>query len=267
MSVFKKLVGFLFEEEEEIEEEGELEEVTLHETYRPKAHSYEEEMVQGKHAPSSQPKSKPLSQPQREEEPLMTQRRRQEKKFTKIDADREVTATTVKRSVQRNEVRSEKRSMKRSEPMKKEFEFTPVISPIFGVDEQTSTRPSDPLPPSVPQMRTTISSTPRTNPLGTILSPMYGATELEVFEEEAKEHLDVADLIEESDYASFMPQEEISYDDDVLEDEELIRVPLEELLGKEETSEPSDDLLQFSLFGDDEMIRTDQSDATYTIKE
>lgn len=31
MSVFKKLVGFLFEEEEEIEDEGELEEISFRE--------------------------------------------------------------------------------------------------------------------------------------------------------------------------------------------------------------------------------------------
>lgn len=267
MSVFKKLVGFLFEEEEEIEEEGNLEEVTIHDSYRPKAHSYEETAMQGRHAPTPQPQAEAKIPAANENEPVMTQRSRQEKKFMAIDADREEAPTAIKPMVQRKEARSEKRNVKRSDSVKKEYEFTPVISPIFGVDEQSNTRQADPFSSRAVQTQTSVSTAPRRNPLGTILSPMYGATELDAFEEEAKEHFESGDGMEESDYASFTAEEEISYDDDVLEDEELIRVPLEDLLGKEDSTEQSDDLLQFSLFGDDEMIRTDQNDTTYTIKE
>ena len=264
MSVFRKLVGFLFEEEEEIEEEGELEEVSVHEPYRTRAQSYHEESVQGKHAPMTHQKE-PLAEPVREEA-IMPQRKRQEKKFTTIDADTDSKPkpTSAKRPVVQ---RPEKRSVKRSEPVKKEFEFTPVISPIFGVDETTKDPSQSPFQNQIPPVRATIASAPRNNPLGTVLSPMYGASELEVFEEEAKERLENVEVMQEEAYASYTPEAEISYDDGAIEEEDLIRVPLEDLLGKEEISEQNDDLLQFSLFGDDEIVSTDRPEGTYTMKE
>lgn len=261
MSVFKKLVGFLFEEEEEIEEEGALGEVSIHETNRP--YAFEEERVQGKHAPVSPHEYKAQPQVEMNVEALPVQRSRQEKKFTTIDADQGVKPKPIK---QRPIQRSEKRIVKRSEPVKKEFEFTPVISPIFGMDEQNEPKPKHSAQNSLPPLRTTISTAPRKNPLGTILSPMYGATELEAFEEEAKERLEVSELMSEEPYDAFLPSDELSYDDE-LPDEDLIKMPLEELLGGVESTTDTDDLLQFSLFGDDEIVSTDLHDASYTIKE
>ncbi len=58
----------------------------------------------------------------------------------------------------------------------------------------------------------------------------------------------------------------ITYDADNDEDE-IVRVPLEELLSNDENADLNDDLLQFSLFGDDEVVSTEKSEASYTIKE
>ena len=86
---------------------------------------------------------------------------------------------------------------------------------------------------------------------------MYGANDLEEFAEEAKTRL------ENESEAIFA----LDGFDEVIDETEIVRVPLEELLSNEEQSEQSDDLLQFSLFGDDETISTEKAEDTYTIKE
>lgn len=91
---------------------------------------------------------------------------------------------------------------------------------------------------------------------------MYGATELEEFEEEAKLRLETEDENIYEDTATAEPVEEITeevitYDADNDEDE-IVRVPLEELLSNDENADLNDDLLQFSLFGDDEVVSTEK---------
>lgn len=263
MSVFKKLVGFLFEEEEEIEDEGELEEISFHEPSMKRKQTRMEHASELKHAPIyEKPRVETVvnnpSVPLEPSEPV------KEKKFTTIEIIEEPKQTAVRSSrTQGNSART----VKRSEPLKQqEFTFTPVISPIFGIDETAEPKHAKKSQENIPQIRKTISITPKKNPLGTVLSPMYGSTELEEFEEEAKLRLEN----EETEFFE-EPQEEpeeavIAFDSDSDEDE-IVRVPLEELLSNDESAELNDDMLQFSLFGDDEVVSTEKSEASYTIKE
>lgn len=262
MSVFKKLVGFLFEEEEEIEDEGELEEISFREPTMKRKQERMSEASELKHASTyEKPRvetvvKKPIVQPTQPEAV-------QEKKFTTIEISEEQPKKNTVRSVRPAQ---SNRAVKRSEPIKQqEYTFTPVISPIFGMDETAEPKHAKKNQENVPQIRKTISVAPKKNPLGTVLSPMYGATELEEFEEEAKLRLDnEADEIFEEEINEPI-EEVIEFDSD--SDEEIVRVPLEELLSNEESAELNDDLLQFSLFGDDEVVSTEKSEASYTIKE
>ncbi len=260
MSVFKKLVGFLFEEEEEIEDEGELEEITFHEQPTQRHQAHVSEAADLKHA-SVQEKPRVESVNAKAVMPEVKQEPVKEKKFTSIEISEEQPKKVTQR-VDRNTYG--KRSNKRSELPKQEYAFTPVISPIFGVDETSEGKHAKQTQERVPQLRTTISTAPKKNPLGTVLSPMYGATELEEFEEEAKIRLETDnDSLYEIEAET---PEAIAYDSDNEEDE-IVRVPLEELLSNDENGEMSEDLLQFSLFGNDEVVSTEKSEASYTIKE
>lgn len=258
MSVFKKLVGFLFEEEdlEEDEwedfstqdEEEELSKETV-EVHRPKVREIKED-----------PQPQPVVQETVFERPVA-----KEAKFTNIEISEQ---KKPKRTIGERDRALNKRSVKRSEPIRKEFEFTPVISPIFGVDEESDNSPMHAAKVDIPPLRTTIAKAPKKNPLGTVLSPMYGANELEEFEEEAKVRLEIEN---EAKYAmdgfDEADEVEIAYDDEEIDETEIVRVPLEELLSSDEQSEQSDDLLQFSLFGDDETISTEKTADSYTMKE
>lgn len=263
MSVFKKLVGFLFEEEEEIEDEGELEEIAFREPSLKRSHTRMEEASELKHAPIyEKPRVETVVRKQ-SVQPAPVEAA-QEKKFTTIEISEEQPKKTAVKS---NRSAQSVRGIKRNEPLKQqEFTFTPVISPIFGMDETAEPKHAKKSQEDIPQIRKTISIAPRKNPLGTVLSPMYGATELEEFEEEAKLRLDSeSDAFFEAETEEVL-EEAIAYDSDSEEDE-IVRVPLEELLSNDENAELSDDLLQFSLFGDDEVVSTEKNEASYTIKE
>lgn len=258
MSVFKKLVGFLFEEEDM--EEDDLEDI-----------SYQEPLETVKTAVAEPTVQQPQVQEVREsrhhnsvaQEPVFAQAVAKETKFKSIELGEQETPKRVRSEKER--VTNGKRGMKRSEPIRKEFEFTPVISPIFGVDEETANPRTGAAKVDIPPLRTTIAKAPKRNPLGTVLSPMYGANELEEFEEEAKQRLENENEVK---YAiDDFEDVEIAYDDEEIDEDEIIRVPLEELLSNDEHTEQSDDLLQFSLFGDDETISTEKTADSYTIKE
>ena len=267
MSVFKKLVGFLFEEEEEIEDEGELEEISFREPSVKRSKPKMNEANELKHAPTYH-KPRVETVEKKPSAALPKPEVVKEKKFTSI----EISAEQPKPAVRSTRTVQNSRSVKRSEPLKQpEYTFTPVISPIFGMDETTEPKHAKKSQEAVPQIRKTISVAPKKNPLGTVLSPMYGATELEDFEEEAKLRLETEDENIYEDTATAEPVEEITeevitYDADNDEDE-IVRVPLEELLSNDENADLNDDLLQFSLFGDDEVVSTEKSEASYTIKE
>ena len=80
--------------------------------------------------------------------------------------------------------------------------------------------------------------TKKNNPLGTIISPMYGAKELKEMEEHAQT------LLNEQEETKTI----------IKEDDDLVDIPLEQMLVKDEPVS-NDDVLQFSLFGDDEIVK------------
>ncbi len=261
MSVFKKLVGFLFEEEEDLEDD-ELEDYSFQDIEEEEEQPKETVKVQRPKVRESAEVIQPRSAVR---EASGNQAAVKETKFTSIEVGE---PETVKRMQVEREHPVNKHNMKRSEPKRREFEFSPVISPIFGVDDETVKTRSNTAKMDIPPLRTTIAKAPKKNPLGTVLSPMYGANELEEFEEEAKVRLESEN---EAKYAvdgiDDVDDVEIAYDDEEIDESEVVRVPLEELLSSDEQSEQSDDLLQFSLFGDDEAISTEKTTDSYTIKE
>lgn len=268
MSVFKKLVGFLFEEDEEITEEGELSTVAF------KDDVYEEKPVQKRPQPQPKPVVKEVirtesvpvkkvqSTPVVKENALPPQ---EEKRFTNIEIEPVVVKKPAASTI------SSRKTTQRAEPVKSEFEFTPVISPIFGADEQTVRKAK---PVSVPQNRTTIPTASKKNPLATIISPIYGSSPDDVYDDDddvqEETFVTKAFVPVEHDEIEAMAFAPIAKDIDAFDDEDqedIVSVPLEDLLTKEEVNETDEDLLQFSLFGDDEVVSSDNIKDTYTIKE
>lgn len=260
MSILKKLVGFLFEEDEEISEEGELEEISLSEykkEEKPRAPRYEEEKQEHIRVEDVHVKKTVKAAVQDELPP------QEQKHFTNIEIAKEEPkkATTQTTRSTQPQVREKQ---PRKEAAKQEYEFTPVISPIFGAADTDSK--SVKKPASTKKTSSTVTKASKKNPLATIISPIYGASELEEFEEEAKEQqkqeeqpkVDIA-TINENMIEREKPES--------AEEEEMENVPLSDLLAKEEVSDTGEDLLQFSLFGDDEVVRTDIKEDSYTIKE
>lgn len=260
MSVFKKLVGYLFEEEEDIIEEGELEPVHFHEEEEIKPRVQSTKPQEFKRTPVKESVHVEMPSPKPVMEELPPQ---EEKHFTTIEiapVEEKKPATVREERIQRSKPAQRGKPV-REEPVKKEFEFTPVISPIFGAKDEEPKHMKQMT--SVPQNRSTITSPSKKNPLGTIISPIYGATELEEFEEEARERIEKA---QEPQEPVFMESEPVAFDVDD-EDSDVVNVPLEELLASEEGIDKEEDLLQFSLFGDDEIVSTEKEEGSYTIKE
>lgn len=243
MSFIKKLVGFLFEEEEEIEEEGELEEITIKEAPKPKMRTYEDESLE------------PIKPVHVESVPAQPVKKVEEKKFTSIEITEEKPASSRKSA----EKATTTRKKVHLEQAKQEYEFTPVISPIFGASETSKkTEKQQNGTTSHPQRKT---STKKTSPYGEILSPMYGmqTPHMEPEEEEEKEHKQGQEEVQEKKPLDVPQMED--------EREEETAIPLKELLCEEKTITQEDDLLQISLFGDDVIVRSEQQEDSYTIEE
>lgn len=258
MSFIKKIVGFLFEEEEEIEEEGQLEEVSIKETLRVKPRTYveEDDLDRIKRAPikESVHVESVQVQPVKQEE---TKEVKQETKFTSIDLSKETTAqrkAPEKKQVQRSKLE-----------VKQEYEFTPVISPIFGASETEKSHVKK-ANGATSQTRKTIPATPKKNPLGTILSPIYGVAQPEEMEEEVVEEQAKSEpVMPETQKEPVTMQSAVV--EEATEEEDVVALSLDELLQEDKAKAQGDDLLQISLFGDDVVVRTEQQDDSYTIKE
>ena len=256
MSILRKITSFLFQEAEDIEEEGELEEISLSnykKEEKPKASRYEEakqEYIRVEDATVKKPIVQDELPPQ------------EQKHFTNIEIAKEEPQKT--KEVQKRSKPTQVREKEvRKETGKQEYVFTPVISPIFGAtdqDNKTLKKTSGTVKNS-----STVTKASKKNPLATIISPMYGASELEEFEEKAKaeqkqEEQPKIDI-------SSVNENMMKHAQSIKEEEDMVNVPLADLLAKEDVLNGSEDLLQFSLFGDDEVVRTDIEEDSYTIKE
>ena len=198
MSVFKKLAGLLFEEADaEVLAEDELEPIEIKEKPKKATASpvVEEEKTHVQMESYFNPHAAAAKEPKKEE---------------------------ISGWFQVNEE-------------KKEFEFSPVISPIFGSSEEES-KPKKKSAAPLPQR------SKKKNPLGTIISPYYGVGELEEFEAKAQEKIEEKEKLKKEE----LPQQEVEKYD--LE-EEINSVPLEDMIEKT-PGEDGDDLMQISLFGE-----------------
>lgn len=138
--MFRKLASLFFEEEEEIVEEEEIE--AKGPQLPPVAKTIEKKTSRVEVETVAMPiETQPL--------PLLTEP--QVKPATRIDIGPETMTQKQKRAVNENKV---------------VYEFTPVISPIFGVSDKD--KQSTVVQNSAPQQPT------RHSPLQTIISPIYG---------------------------------------------------------------------------------------------
>lgn len=163
--------------------------------------------------------------------------------------------------------------------VKKEYEFTPVISPMFGQSEVKKPVKKE------RQIQTSSAMPKKSNPLGTIISPMYGQRELDEFEAEAqkkiedrknevnkKEEIKVDEILDtmmesKPDSDSILEKlidegkmnESLSEENEVTEEKEPVilentksvmeNISLDELLLSEHEV-AGEDCIQFSLFGE-----------------
>lgn len=240
MSFFKKIASFFFEETEEdvvLEEELQPIEIKKKETVTV-SESAKENVIQ-----PVEVKKTPL----REATPVGTRNEQEEKenrKFVNID----ITAQKEIIKKPKDVVQAVKRDIivkKTAQKEKVEYEFTPVISPIFGSTED-ETKPKQAkrvhISPSISN-RTT-----KKNPLGTIISPYFGVNELEEFEEKAKK------IIEEKEKKE---REERKVEETVLveQKENVKSMSLADMLIGDDSSCDEDDPMQISLFGEVASVR------------
>ncbi|OCN03717.1 hypothetical protein A4S06_04985 [Erysipelotrichaceae bacterium MTC7] len=132
--------------------------------------------------------------------------------------------------IKADEVKKEEPSItKRLQPkIAKDFDIPQVISPITGITNE-----------KIPEEAEFVTSKPRRSKdsLGTVISPFFGEVELEEFHQQAQVELAV---------------NKISEVDDVEEDE-VENISLDQIVAS--PYEQEDEMVQFSLFGDDAPIR------------
>ena len=129
---------------------------------------------------------------------------------------------------------------------KKEYEQVPVISPMFGATEgKTACKEKS----SCQTCSKTYSK--KVNPLGTIISPYFGAEELEEFEEEAKKDIEIQEKIEKEDILDTV-QENMEFNSE----EDIKNVSLDDLIEEDEDDSLEKDMLQISLFGDSTPVKS-----------
>ena len=157
------------------------------------------------------------------------------KPFTGINAD--VEKPKEKKVVKEN-VRPRKENKADSGA---EYEFRPVLSPIYGNMKESEKEPKDVHDAiHLPKAKTK-------NPLNTVLSPMYGEYELETFEKEAKATISKRREKELQIESAFVAN-------DAAEAEEEEVLTLDEMLSVDE-EEDANEPVQISLFGESTQIK------------
>lgn len=192
MAFFKKIASFFFEEtEEDVVLEEELQLVDIKKKDPPKVtEPVKEEVIS-----PVEIKKTPLSEAQHVDTSMKQEVEDENHKFVNIDiTEQKETVKKVKEAV--SETKREtvvERSIRKE---KVEYEFTPVISPIFGsTEDETKPRQAKKVhSSSVMSKRTS-----KKNPLGTIISPYFGVNELEEFEEKAQKRIQDKDKTKRDD--------------------------------------------------------------------
>ncbi|MGX8852333.1 internalin [Amedibacillus sp. YH-ame10] len=238
MSIWRKLGSMLFEETDaDIIVEDELEDISLSEYKVEQAKK--EEIKEEKIIIKEEPKIvQPVVEPVQEEG----------KKFVSI----EITDEKPKQSVTTtHSVQTKRMNTTPVREEKVEFEFSPVISPIFGSkdDEKKPKGKGSSLSITLPKAK-------KANPLGTVISPYYGISELEEFEAEAQETIEKKEKSKTEDILS--PQEDI---ETYVDDEDVNSLSLDDLIMDNDIDEEEDDIMQISLFGESTPIRDSDDEA------
>ena len=221
MSVFKKLASLLFEETDaEVLADDELEPIEIKETKKQneKAEKDTTEELQSYFNPHAAANA--VNQ--------------DEKKFVTIDLEEK---PKEKKEPQPETSNEEVKRVKKTRIDVKEYEFSPVISPMFGSEEEKNAKPKKKTTASV------VKKTKKKNPLGTIISPYYGVSELEEFEAKAQQKIEENEKKKQEE----LPSREI---DKYEAEEEIQSVPLEEMIEHTDVTDKEEDLLQISLFGE-----------------
>lgn len=232
MSVWKKIAGLLFEETDaDVIAEDELEDISFP----------EEEPVRVKYKKTTVSQNEESYHKVYEHTPVEKEEKRETvkeepKKFVSIEItdqepqqpSEEVSSAPVRaQRVNRvNVVREDK----------KDYEVTPVISPIFGSkDEHASVKSSS--------VSITLPKPKKPNPLGTVISPYYGLGELEEFKAEAQENIQLKEISRQEEPA-LQEIERFEEEDDVNS------LSLDDLIADNDQEEDEEDMMQISLFGD-----------------
>lgn len=157
------------------------------------------------------------------------------KPFTGINAD-------VEKPKEKNVVKENVRPRKENKADSgAEYEFRPVLSPIYGNMKESEKEPKDVHDAiHLPKAKTK-------NPLNTVLSPMYGEYELETFEKEAKATISKRREKELQIESAFVAN-------DAAEAEEEEVLTLDEMLSVDE-EEDANEPVQISLFGESTPIK------------
>ena len=221
MSIFNKIAKFLFEETEtEIVAEDELETVSF-------SQNKAQDKTVKKDTASQEQQKTPVNTIN--EEP-----KQDEKKFVSIEVEKKPKTKPVKKE-------SEKIVLP-----KKEYEQVPVISPMFGATEE-----KQPVKKKAAVKPAPKHTAKKVNPLGTIISPYFGAEELEEFEEEAKKDIEIQEKIEKEDILDTV-QENMEFNSE----EDIKNVSLDDLIEEDEDDSLEKDMLQISLFGDSTPVKS-----------
>lgn len=212
--MFKKILSFLFEEDTEVVVDDDLEKVDFS---RVQNEEFASIVNSEKRVDQLRPQPRPQAQPMRPVVEEMEPVTRTQTIDIKLEPEKKEPVRPQR------EVRKE---------VKKEFEFSPVISPMFGSSEVKKPKRPAPVVESV--------TSKKRNALGTVISPMYGQNELDRFESEAQLELQEKEKRQETAPIIEEVEEGLSLDDLIVNESENVL----------------DDCVQFSLFGDETPLST-----------
>lgn len=160
---------------------------------------------------------------------------------TVFESKKEVAKESAPFDIKVDVPTSEKKVGRRLRPIeRKEFEIPQVISPINGIKEDMNQAHADYVP--------TVKPKNHKDSLGTVISPYYGDGELEAFHHQAQMEIHNEHI------------EKRNSEDDFVADDEIENVSLDQIVSAEVVNE--DEMIQFSLFGDDVILKDIQEGET-----
>lgn len=252
MSVFKKITSFLFEEsEEDVIVEDELTNVYMKEQ---KEETYATEEIVLPKVEESQPLPKKTQQSSAESS-----------RFVSINLHEE-SQKPVRKDYEQLQKPIRVKAIKHEE--KKEYEFTPVISPMFGADEEEKKKEKT-KKVIVPAPITSRKHKKKENPLGTIISPYFGVDEHEEHVEEKEEVVEQAPLevmVQHEEIEEVVPVVEDTHtfmdivEKNEVEEDVTVSLSLEDMLLSKGRREIKEETLQISIFGNHSPVKKEESD-------